>query len=752
MPRDTDGAICRDKHTDSLGKMQKTIIFSDLDGTLLDETNYGFDAALPTLNLLRARAIPLIFCSSKTRVEIDVYRSRMHNAHPFVSENGGGIFIPQGYFSAPFEAETRDGYRTISLGLPYREIRSRFVALRERFGAQVRGFGDMTVEEVVDLTGLSREEAVLAKQRDFDEPFVFDGAPDPRFLQAIQDAGLHWTQGRIFHMLGQHDKGHAVRILTAIYRQEFGALASIGLGDGFNDSPLLLEVDHPILIRHEDGSYDSRVNMAGLIRTRSSGPRGWSEAVEQLLSTNRKTPGALLKNMYSAALEAVDPYQAVLRAAKLGDGCLNVAGAEYRLADVDHVVVVGAGKASSRMAQAVEALLNERISAGLIVVKVGHKAKLGVIGQIEADHPVPNEAGAEATQCILEMLRTCDEKTLVICLLSGGASALLVAPVDGVTLGDKQEVTALLLKAGAAIGELNAVRKHLSAVKGGRLAQAAYPARVLTLILSDVIGDRIDVIASGPTAPDGSRFGDAWAVIEKYGLEKRIPARTRDYLLRGCAGFEPETLKDGEPCLHGSHNVIVGGIALALAAARKKSAQLGLAAEIVTSELQGEARDAARSLAHAARIRQAGLRVGQRQCLLFGGETTVTVRGSGKGGRNQELALAFALEIEGRPGIFLLSAGTDGNDGPTEAAGALVDGETAERARRLGMDPVAYLEANDSYGLFHCLDTMSEERSHFITGPTGTNVMDIQIILLEGVDADHAGANHDGKPGEISRQ
>lgn len=713
--------------------MQKTIIFSDLDGTLLDATRYSFNDAIPALNQVQARAIPLILCSSKTRAEIEAYRLRLHNDHPFISENGGGIFIPQGYFSAPLEAATIDGYQLITLGLPYAEIRSRFVTLTEQLGAQVRGFADMTAEEVAELTGLSYDEACLAKQRDFDEPFIFDGEPDKSFLQTIEGAGLRWTQGRIFHIMGKHDKGLAVKILKTLYQQEYGKISSIGLGDGLNDLPLLQAVDLPVLIRHEDGNFDSRIAMAGLVKTQRPGPQGWNEAVLQLLSAGdarEETPPSILTHIFNAALAAVDPYQAVLNAVKLENGCLTVADTAYPLDVFSRIVVVGAGKATARMALAIEALLGERISSGLIIVKEGHTARLGRVGQIEASHPVPNEAGADGAQRILEMVQAADARTLIICLLSGGASALLVAPVAGVTLQDKQEVTTLLLKAGATIGELNAVRKHLSAVKGGRLAQAAYPAQMVTMILSDVIGDRLDVIASGPTAPDGTCFAEAWSVIEKYGLKEKTPLRVMNYLLQGVAGREPETVKDGDPCLLATRNVIVGGIGQALAAARKKSQQLGLDAQIVTAELQGEARDAARFLAHTARTTLAGLKAGEKRCLLCGGETTVTVRGMGKGGRNQEIALAFALEIAGQFGIFLLSAGTDGNDGPTNAAGAFVDGNTAVRARRLGMEPAAYLEENDSYGFFQQLDALSGVRSHFLPGPTGTNVMDIQIVLL----------------------
>lgn len=727
----------------------KTIIFTDLDGTLLDATSYSFNDALPALSLIETRDIPLILCSSKTRAEIEASRLRMRNDHPFISENGGGIFIPPGYFPATLDATSFDGYQLITLGTPYAEIRSCFVSLRKRLGAKVRGFADMTAEEVADLTGLSCEAASLAKQRDFDEPFIFDGAPDQRFLHAIEDAGLRWTQGRIFHILGNHDKGGAVAILKSLYEQEYGEIFSIGLGDGFNDLPMLQAVDCPVLVRHEDGSFDSRIAMAGLVKTYSQGPLGWNETVLQLLSggnSGEEAPSSVLTNIFSAALAAVDPYQAVLNATKLENYCLVVADATYQLEAFSRIVVVGAGKATARMALAIENLLGERISAGLIVVKEGHTAPRCKVCQIEASHPVPNEAGVEGAQRILEMVRAADEKTLLICLLSGGASALLAAPVAELTLQDKQEVTALLLKAGATIGELNAVRKHLSAVKGGRLAQAAFPAQMLTMILSDVIGDRLDVIASGPTAPDGASFDYAWSVIEKYGLQEKIPSRVRNYLQRGIAGFVPETVKDGDPCLTSTRNVIVGGISLALAAAAEKSRQFGIAAQIITAELQGEARDAAHLLARTARMTLTRMNAGERRCLLSGGETTVTVRGGGKGGRNQELALAFSMEVDGLNGVTLLSAGTDGGDGPTDAAGALVDGNTAGRARCLGMEPVTYLYNNDSYGFFQQLDTQSGTNSHFKTGPTGTNVMDIQIILLEkeALQAS-ASANHDEK-------
>ncbi|NCN22678.1 MAG: glycerate kinase [Gallionella sp.] len=434
--------------------------------------------------------------------------------------------------------------------------------------------------------------------------------------------------------------------------------------------------------------------------------------------------------IFKAALAAVDPCHAVRQALRVERGVLQAAGGVYDLAAFDRILVVGAGKAGAGMAQGVESLLVGKMMEGLIIVKQGCSVPLSFIEQVEAAHPVPDAAGVAGTRRILQMLQTADARTLVICLLSGGASALLVAPVSGITLQDKQQVTRLLLESGAGICELNAVRKHLSGVKGGRLAEAAYPAPLLALIISDVIGDALDVIASGPAAADNSSFVDAWAVIVKYGLRDKLPRRVVDYLQQGLAGRAPETVKNGDTSLSRTRNVIVASNRQALAAAKAGAEQLGFSAAIITDALQGEARAAARWLADRVRAELADMQPGDQRCLISGGETTVWVRGKGKGGRNQELALAFALAIEGCQGVRLLSAGTDGGDGQTDAAGAKVNGETVARARGVGMESRCYLDENDSYTFFRQFDAALGAHSHFKTGPTGTNVMDIQIVLL----------------------
>lgn len=436
-------------------------------------------------------------------------------------------------------------------------------------------------------------------------------------------------------------------------------------------------------------------------------------------------------DIFRAALAAVDPHRAVKKAVER-HGSRFFAGTDaYDLDRFKRIFVVGAGKATARMALAVEESLGAAIERGLIIVKYGHTAELAKIEQREASHPFPDEAGVQATREILETVRNADENTLVICLLSGGASSLLVQPAPGVTLEGKQKTTRLLFDAGASIDQVNCVRKHLSVVKGGRLAQAAYPAPVLALILSDVIGDPLDVIASGPTAPDSTTFLDAAAVIEKYGLRHLLPAMVAAFLERGVAGKEAETAKNGETCFLRTRNVIVGGISIALAAARDKASAAGLPCRIITAALKGEARDAARTLAGIAVETRSRLNPGERCCLVSGGETTVTVRGPGIGGRNQELALAFAVQIDGVAGITLLSAGTDGTDGPTDAAGAIVDGETARKARQAGIDPEGYLVRNDSYSFFQQYDSLTGDAAHLLTGPTGTNVMDVQIMCIE---------------------
>lgn len=439
----------------------------------------------------------------------------------------------------------------------------------------------------------------------------------------------------------------------------------------------------------------------------------------------------LVAEIFYAALKAVDPYNAV----KLYTDKIR---SVYQNGSFKRLIVTGFGKAAYSMAKAVEDEMADLITNGIVITKYGHtedsrlevqnskyfSLKPFAFSLFEAGHPIPDENGLKATEAIIKLLKEADENTLVVCLISGGGSALLVAPCEGISLYEKQKITQLLLNAGADIYEINTVRKHISRVKGGRLAEIAYPAKIISLILSDVVGDRLDVIASGPTAPDKTTFNDALRVLEKYRLINKTPESIIKVIQKGAEGLINETPKEGSKIFENVENIIIGSNRKALEAAREKAESLGFKPEIISSEITGEARDVGRWLAHIAK----GLKVqgfkGSR-CLISGGETTVTVKGNGIGGRNMELALAFAMEIEGVKGITLLSAGTDGTDGPTDAAGAIVDGETVKKARAIGLNPEEYLNNNDSYNFFKKIDSL------FITGPTGTNVMDIQIMVIE---------------------
>ncbi|HXV84506.1 MAG TPA: glycerate kinase [Candidatus Binatia bacterium] len=429
-------------------------------------------------------------------------------------------------------------------------------------------------------------------------------------------------------------------------------------------------------------------------------------------------------SIFHAGLQAADPVSAILRHVKLVGDQLEVGDKRYDLARCSRIHAVGAGKASARMAQAMEQILGERLT-GVINVKYGHAVPLKTVKVNEAGHPVPDEAGVPATLEILRLLEQCDERSLVFFLVSGGGSALLPCPVDGLTLQDKQRTTQVLLECGATIQEINAVRKHISRVKGGRLAKVAYPATIVSLILSDVVGDSLDSIASGPTAPDSSTFADCLRVIGRYRIEEKIPLAVKSYLERGADGKLEETPKPADPVFQRVHNLIVGSNRLALRAAKAKAEELGYHAMILSSLIQGETRDAAGF--HAAigkEILETANPVSRPACVISGGETTVTIRGNGLGGRNQEFALAAAIGIAGAEGIVVLSGGTDGTDGPTDAAGAFADGATCARAHALGMNPMSYLADNDSYHFFQRLDDL------LITGPTFTNVMDLRLVLV----------------------
>ncbi|NOR25276.1 MAG: DUF4147 domain-containing protein [Desulforhopalus sp.] len=429
--------------------------------------------------------------------------------------------------------------------------------------------------------------------------------------------------------------------------------------------------------------------------------------------------------IFQAGLQAVAPGAAIKSFCQLDGEILQVDGQSYDLSLFKNIYVLGAGKAGASMAQAIEDILGGRISKGIITVKYGHLEKLHKIKTHEGGHPVPDENGYRGAQAIFRLASKADKDTLVICLISGGGSALMPLPVDGVTLVDKQQTTKVLLTCGATIHEINAVRKHLSLIKGGGLARAVHPATLITLILSDVVGDDLDSIASGPCVCDSKTFADCKAIFKKYSIEDEIPANVLQHIDLGLAGKVAETTKAGQSIFDATRNIIVGGNFKALLKAKEKADELGYNTLLLSSMIEGETRDvAANHIAIAREIQLHGYPVKKPACLLSGGETTVTIKGTGKGGRNQEFVLAAALKMTGLENIVVLSAGTDGSDGPTDAAGAIADQRTLQRAAVKKLDPQKYLENNDSYHFFEKLDDL------YKTGPTNTNVMDLRIILI----------------------
>jgi glycerate 2-kinase len=436
------------------------------------------------------------------------------------------------------------------------------------------------------------------------------------------------------------------------------------------------------------------------------------------------------EEIFTHSLDAVDPYRAVKRFVRRERNMLFVdeetpSRVQLDLNAFDHIFLVGAGKATAPMAKALEEILGKRLEKGLINVKYGFTADLDVTEIIEAGHPVPDQNGVTGARKILELLESAGERHLIFSLISGGGSALLPQPAGNITLEEKQALTRSLLGCGASIDEINAVRKHISFSKGGQMARAAFPATTVNLMLSDVVGDKTDVIASGPFVPDSSTFEEVWQILKKYDLND-IPETVREHLSAGREKRIPETPKIGERIFERVYNFVVGSNILALEAAREKAKQMGYNTLILSSMVEGEAREVARvHSAMAKEIVKTGLPIPPPACLISGGETTVTLRGNGLGGRNQEFCLAAALDlVELPPRVVVLSGGTDGNDGPTDAAGAVVDPFSEKRGRELSLDPSAYLKNNDAY---HYLE---KTKDLLITGPTNTNVMDVRLVLV----------------------
>lgn len=424
-----------------------------------------------------------------------------------------------------------------------------------------------------------------------------------------------------------------------------------------------------------------------------------------------------------AAVDAVEPEKLVRRFLEGHPSRVDVPGAIH---------VAGIGKAAAAMARGAAAVLGERLVGGALIVPAGQEAgapeRLAVFS---GGHPVPDANGVRGAERVLGLAASLDEDDLLCCLISGGGSALMTLPPEGVSLDDLRATTRRLLEAGATIDELNVVRKHLDRLKGGRLAHAAAPARVLALVLSDVVGDPLDVIASGPVSPDPTTYADALAVLDRHGLRDVVPAAVREHLRRGAAGLEEESPGPGDPAFERVRAEIVGNNRLAAEAAQAEGGRRGYATRLLSTTVIGEAREVGRRLAdRTVEVLRDERPVASPACLVAAGETTVTVRGGGRGGRNQEVALGAAIALDQRlqaaeaERVLIASLGTDGIDGPTDAAGALATGGTLRRARARGLDAAGALADNDAYPFFRALDDL------VVTGPTGTNVMDLMLVLV----------------------
>jgi glycerate-2-kinase len=430
-----------------------------------------------------------------------------------------------------------------------------------------------------------------------------------------------------------------------------------------------------------------------------------------------------------AALDAADPRTILRGALSLNGDLLHVGSCSFDLSRFGRLIVIGGGKASGKMAAGLEDVLGHKISAGVVTIPRYQRPKpsCGRITIQTASHPMPDKDGVSGTRKMLDLIGRPARTDLVVCLISGGGSALMVLPASGVGIDDLRVVTGILLKSGASIAEINTVRKHLSSVSGGRLAQRLYPATVLSLIVSDVVGDPLDGIASGPTAPDSTTYLDARTVLEKRRLWGRTPVAVRRVLSRGVAGEIEETPKKGSKWFRQVHNVVIGSSRIPCSAAAAFLRGKGYPSIVLSTTTQGEARDVGRTFARMLADMVRNHRpLRPPACLVSGGETTVTVRGRGAGGRNQELVLSAAIELRHLKGLHMASIGTDGVDGPTSAAGAVAGGEVILRAKAAGVDAGAYLRANDSNTFFRKAGGL------LVTGPTGTNVNDIMIAMASG--------------------
>ncbi len=686
--------------------MNKVLIFTDLDGSLLDHDSYSFDSALPILQKIKQRDIPLILTTSKTRAEIEEIRVKLQNSDPFICENGAAIFFPKSFRSyLPSFAKEIDGYYAIILGKKYEEI----LKFKEKTG--IRGFSDMKPQEIAQRTNLDIDSASKAKKREFSEPFVLENEKLEELKDLAKKEGLDITKGgRFYHLIGEgQDKAKAVAIVKEIYEKIYNEnIISVGVGDSSNDIAMLKSVDIPILIKKVDGSFEP-LDLPNLIKSKYPGSRGWRECVGLVL---RRLDA---KEIFFAALNSVLPKNVITLNVNLIDNRLIIQKRIYDLSYYKNIYLLGAGKASMHMAQAIYDILQDRIKEGVVVST--QSKKIGNIEIVEGSHPIPDQKSLLGAKKIIELVKKIDKEDLAIFLLSGGASALMEMPIEPISLQELQILNEMLLRSGADIYEINTVRKHLSLVKGGRLAQLC-EAEAAVLVISDVIADNLEVIGSAPCYIDETSYEDAKMVLAKYGLYDKVPKSIREVIEKGIAGKIPETPK--KPKSEISH-FIVASNKIALEEGKKRANDLGYRSFVVTDRMCGDVQNVAKRVLSAAKKEK----YRKDFVWLFGGETTVQVKGKGKGGRNQELVLWSLKEIDGDENITFLSAGTDGIDGNSPAAGAIADFKLYEKAVEEGVDIDEYLKTNDSFHFFKRLG------NQIVTGYTGTNVMDIAILIKQ---------------------
>jgi glycerate 2-kinase len=434
----------------------------------------------------------------------------------------------------------------------------------------------------------------------------------------------------------------------------------------------------------------------------------------------RKSPyGEGIGRILATAIQAVEPGAVVCHAMRLEENKLLIGGKTYQLEKFKRIILIGIGKAALAMVASAEEILGKRVSTGLIVTKNHKQAYFGKMSVLLGGHPIPDERSLLAGERILEMLTGLEENDLVICLISGGGSALVTSPYAGISLKDLQELTTQLLACGASVDEINTLRRQLDRIKGGGLAQKAFPATLISLILSDVVGNPLEAIASGPTVPNPTTQEDALNVLKRYHLLEKVPESILKFLERKTDLLSPR--KDQPENIQ---NIIIGNNLMAAQAALDQARLEGFNPYLLRNDLQGEARQVAHELStHLRWAWQHGDPVPRPACILAGGETTVILKGNGKGGRNQELALSAVTDLADFPGVMLISLATDGEDGVTDAAGAVVTGDTYRRATALGLSPVPYLDRNDSYPFFLALDDLIK------IGSTGTNVNDLMFLF-----------------------